>query len=85
MKKQSESLSLMNAIFKIVYQMMPQIVEIKNSIAEFKDFHAAVNEEIVTLRNQNDYLHDQNEDLKKRVLKAEIQESRKAVIVKEFP
>ena len=40
----------MNAIFKIVYQMMPQIVEIKNSVAEFKDFHAAVNEEIVTLK-----------------------------------
>ena len=55
----------MNAIFKIVYQMMPQIVKIKNSIAKFKDFHAAVNEEIVTLRNQDDYLHDQNEDLKK--------------------
>ena len=84
-EKQAEALSTMNAIFKIVYQMMPQIVEIKNSVAEFKDFHAAVNEEIVTLKQQNDYLYAQNEDLKKRVLKAEIQESRKAVIIKEFP
>ena len=84
-QKEAEMQTLTQAIFQIVYQTLPQMKEIKSSIAEFRNFHEAVNEEVTKLRQQNDYLYDQNEELKNRVLDFEIAESKKAVIIKGLP
>ena len=67
--------NVINAIFKILMQMMPQVKEIRNSVKELRDFQSEVSEQINVLKTENDAL-------KNRILELEIKNSSRSLIIK---
>ena len=74
-EKTAANTNVINAIFKILRQMMPQVKKIRNSVKKLKDFQTYVSEQINVLKTENDAL-------KNRILKLEIKNSSRGLIIK---
>ena len=76
-KKTDQNTYVINAMFKILIQMMPQMKEIRSSVQELTNFQNEVSEQVNSLKNEND-------QLKKRILEMELKNSSKSLIIKKL-
>ena len=68
---------VVNAIFKAMMQLLPQVKEMKGSLGEIKNSQSDITEEIQILK-------EENAQLKKRIMKLEVANSNKALILKKM-
>ena len=69
--------NVINAIFKMMMQVFPQVKEIRSSVLELKNFQAEVSEQVSSLKAENELL-------KKKILDLEINKSSKGLIIKKL-
>ena len=69
--------NVINAIFKMMMQVFPQVKEIRSSVLELKNFQAEVSEQVSSLKAENELL-------KKKILDLEINKSSKSLIIKKL-